>query len=161
MFAATIDFIDDESDGGDRRAGADRVAIDRPSTLRAPERVPLDIAIEDLSARGFRFVVGQKLRVGMIVRVGLCGAGVQDARIVRCDGMTYGCAFLEPLSTARMATAFTAAAVVQGPFAATGPAAAQVATSDRWPGAVRLAVLIGASALLWAVLWTGVRSLLG
>lgn len=152
MLVATIDFIEGYSDGADRRAGAGRVTIDQPSTLRAPRHAALDIAVQDLSARGFRFVSDHVLPIGAVVRIGLCGAGVQEARIVRRDGDGYGCAFLEPLSTARMATAFTAAAVVQGQFAANDTGAAPIAqpVDTKWPRQIRLAVLALGSVAAWA-----------
>lgn len=177
MLAATIDFIDPQFDNqihprfdsGDRRAGAERMAIDRTSTLRTPERAPLDIAVLDLSARGFRFETRRPLPIGALVRIGLCGAGVQDARIVRHADGAYGCAFLEPLSAERMATAFTAAAIVQGPFAVTGAAAAHAADTgadmapdiERWPRGVRVALLLGTTVVLWGGLIAGARLVLG
>ncbi|TVV72915.1 PilZ domain-containing protein [Sphingomonas solaris] len=160
MLAATLNFIDEQGLEADQRAGGPRIAIDRPSTVRPPARAPLDVTVQDLSSRGFRFVSAADLPIGTTVRVGLNGAGAQDARIVRRDGAAYGCAFLEPLSAARMATAFGAATVVKGAFPIADNAVMPEPATEKWPGSVRLAILAGSSIALWAGLLAGAGAIL-
>jgi hypothetical protein len=91
---------------GQERRAALRLTIDAPTTLRGPDAAPIDVRIENFSRHGFRVVTDAALPVGLLVRVGLSGAGVREAAIVRRDADGYGCAFMEPLKQSDMDRAF-------------------------------------------------------
>ncbi|RYE00735.1 MAG: PilZ domain-containing protein [Sphingomonadales bacterium] len=88
------------------RRGAIRFDADSPSTLRVPDGKPIDVIVEDFSRTGFRFVADVDLPIGTLVSLGLSGAGSRAARVMRRRGNSYGCAFMEALSTEDVARAF-------------------------------------------------------
>lgn len=77
---------------------SERYAVDLDATLRDRVAQPYDVVIEDLSATGFRLSGGPALTTGAIASIGFAGIGVHPARVIRQDGMTYGCEFVTPLS---------------------------------------------------------------
>jgi hypothetical protein len=88
------------------RRGAIRFDADSPSTLRAPDGVPVDVIVDDFSRSGFRFTADVELPIGTLVSLGLSGAGSRAARIVRRRENSYGCAFMKPLTDEDIGEAF-------------------------------------------------------
>jgi hypothetical protein len=149
---ATLDIVGETDE---RRNGGLRAEIGQSSTLRA-DGVPHSIVVEDLSSSGFRFSARAHLAPQTIVRLGLSGAGIAEARVVRRQGDVHGCAFLRPLTRNQLQSAFTAGDVVAGAFVRYDHQAA-VESEERWPAAARLAILFGGGALAWL----GVIGLIG
>lgn len=145
MLLATVQVVED-----DERRSFDRKSIERVTTLRGANARPTDIIVRDFSADGFRFTSSKRFAIGNIVRVGLAGAGISDARIVRRAGDDYGCSFLTPLTPQRMAEAFSSANVVDMHSAAATEGFPEPAI-DKWPGSVRMAILVIAPVLLWGM----------
>ncbi len=80
----------------DRRS--ERLPINRASTLRGPDRLPVDIRIEDLSVMGCRLSTTVPLDTNEPVMVGLPGVGIRAGRIIWTKEDQLGCAFETPLS---------------------------------------------------------------
>lgn len=165
MLHAKVHVADDHasSDAGsdERRAGSDRVAVQRPSTVRAEDFRPRDVVVEDLSSTGFRFVSATPVTIGTLLHVGLGGSGMSQARVVRADADHYGCEFVRPLSEDQLARAFTDSSVLAGAFPALHVAPVMPYRDDRWPGAVRVAAGLGAATVTWVALWRAASLLLG
>lgn len=86
--------------------GAIRFNVDSATTLRGMDGVPFDVVVENFSRTGFLFSGDVDLPVGTLVSVGLSGAGVREAKIVRRDEQHYGCEFLMPLPKRELIHAF-------------------------------------------------------
>ena len=110
---------------------ARRRGLDRWATLRDSEMQPHDILVEDLSTTGCRILLSLDLPLDMLVRVGISGAGMRQARIVRGSQPIYGCAFVEPMSDADMRRATRADTVVAAAFS---PQLGQTAGGEGNPG---------------------------
>lgn len=138
------------TDDGDSRR-APRRDIRQASTLRDPSLRPLDVLVHDLSVSGLRLTCPVPLELGSIVRIGLPAIGPAKARIVRRDGNDYGCDFVQPISESAVAGAFRGDPVV--PIGTvplpTGEEAFPEPQVERWPGALRVGFIFGASSLLW------------
>jgi hypothetical protein len=67
---------------------------------------PFGVVDENFSRTGFLFAGDVDLPVGTLVSVGLSGAGVREAKVVRRDGQRYGCEFLMPLPRRELNRAF-------------------------------------------------------
>jgi hypothetical protein len=67
----------------------------------------------DVSATGVRIVTPALLQIGQEISIGLAGAGVTRAFVVRGDRGQYGCAFEAPMATEDAARAFSTAPVVR------------------------------------------------
>lgn len=135
-------------DSAERRA-AYRRDVDGGSTVRVSGAFPHDVEVLDFSMTGARFSSPMAFDVGVPISIGLAGAGVSRAWVVRRDGNTYGCEFETPLSPARAALAFGLSSVVQ--FNAPGElqlGAHPVTT--RWPGGVRFGLLLIGAVAAWA-----------
>ncbi|WP_395331125.1 PilZ domain-containing protein [Novosphingobium sp. BL-8H] len=160
MLNATIKIYH-AADRDDRRDRDDpRFSVDQDSTLRKPDGEPVAIKVENFSSRGFRFNSRScDLDVGTVVCVGLDGAGSQRAAVVWRSGSIYGCEFLTPVPRDRMAKAFTHARVARGRFARHG-GHAQEPQVAKWPGSVRLALLLSGAIGSWALLYAAARFLL-
>lgn len=148
--AATIRVIDD---AGERRYDERRI-IEKPSTLRRANNLAMDVVVHDLSSAGCRVALRQKLDLGAIVELGLASAGRSKARVVRQGEDSYGCEFLEPLTPAALANAFRHDTVAHWPL---GDAWRVEQPDDaswqepKWPGAVRVAIILGGAALAWTL----------
>lgn len=82
--------------GADQRRDARRpVAIF--AMARPLDGAAVQIAIEDLSAGGFRAMIPLPLREGLLLRVRLPNGRSPHARVVRVDGNVAGCEFISPL----------------------------------------------------------------
>jgi hypothetical protein len=140
-----------------------RFPVEVSATIRNPASVPLDATVLDISASGLRASIAEELAVGEPITVGIAGIGMVAARIARRDGHIYGCAFAEPITAAQVAAASAAAETVLAGRFAQLPAghAATEPPIERWPGAVRLAIIGGGSLALWGVILLGGRALLG
>ncbi|MET0310107.1 MAG: PilZ domain-containing protein [Sphingomonas sp.] len=92
--------------------GAIRFRVDSATTLRGMDGKPFDVTVENFSRTGFLFVADVDLPVGTLVSVGLSGAGVREAKVVRRDGERHGCEFLMPLPQRELAHAFKGQAEV-------------------------------------------------
>ncbi len=148
--AATINLLDRELT--DR---AERVLVERGSTLRDEGGAPHEVLVHDLSRTGFRFSSSAHIAVGASVRLGLAGAGSANARVVRRDGDDHGCEFHWPLTAAQLDSAFSYAEVsditpreqmdVDDP----GP---------RWPRILRLAIFAIGGAAAWAAVFALVKA---
>ena len=145
----------------DRRNGSDRVAIGQPSTIRTDNFAPRDIVVEDLSSSGFLFRSDDHLAVGTCFHIGLSGGGMTQARVVRAQNGQYGCEFDVPLTEQQLTLAFTAQSVVPGTFAAYHTAPLVPYREDKWPGAVRVGILVGGGAFSWLLLWQAASLLFG
>jgi hypothetical protein len=103
---------------------ASKLEIDRASrqnlgqwaTLRDTAMQPYDIFVEDLSKTGCRVILNLDLPVGSMVHIGIDGAGMRAARIVRGERPSYGCAFEKPLSESDIQLAAIAETVFAAEF---------------------------------------------
>jgi hypothetical protein len=94
--------------------------------------------------------------VGSRITLGLSGVGARAARIVRLAGdEQFGCEFISPLSPAELAAALDAppAELIHFPQAATvaPPDAVPEPDVGRFPGPVRLAILMGGGLAAWGI----------
>jgi hypothetical protein len=136
------------SDSDDRRS-AERQAINQPSTLRDERSRATDVYVRDLSETGFSVATDSRLEIGSTVTIGLPGRGRATARVVRQVTGGYGCEFVEALGRAEVMQTFRGGTVIQ--MTTSAPVIAPLAEPEirRLPGAVRLGVIVGGSALLW------------
>jgi hypothetical protein len=137
------------SDSDDRRS-AERQAINQPSTLRDEAARATDVYVRDLSETGFSVATDSRLEIGSTVTIGLPGRGRATARVVRQVTGGYGCEFVEALGRAEVMQTFRGGTVIH--MTTSGPMVAPLPEPEirRLPGAVRLSVILGGSALLWA-----------
>ncbi|MGK6325371.1 PilZ domain-containing protein [Sphingomonas sp. DT-51] len=147
------------NEDSDERRGAERQTINQPSTLRG-ERGAHDVYVADLSETGFSVTTDSRIAIGSTVTIGLAGHGRAMARVVRQVPGGYGCEFAMPLSPSVVASAFRNDTVIQLTSSAPLVAAFPDPVVKKLPGAVRLGVVLGSSALLWALIARGVAALL-
>ncbi len=113
--------------------------------------------IHDLSSGGILVETTSSLRKGVRLEVELPEAGATLATVVWSSGDYYGCQFDKPipkaaLSAARLLNPFAAAAA--SPVEEISDREAAEFVDDRPPFAVRMRVILGSAALLWAlILW--------
>ncbi|WP_184086133.1 PilZ domain-containing protein [Sphingomonas xinjiangensis] len=86
--------------------GAVRFYVAGEARLRGGDGGPVDVQIENLSRTGFLFLSPLEYPVGTLVTIGLSGAGLREARVVRSEGERHGCEFLEPLAETQMERAY-------------------------------------------------------
>lgn len=101
--------------------GSERFIASLDATLRDRVTRPHDVMIEDLSLTGFRLSGGPKLNIGEQASIGFAGIGVQQVRVIRQDGNTYGCEFITPITQEKLSAALTAEPVSSIAFPAIGP----------------------------------------
>lgn len=147
------------SDSDDRRS-AERQTINQPSTLRDERARASDVYVRDLSETGFSVATDCRLELGSTVTIGLPGRGRADARVVRQVAGGYGCEFVEALGRAEIMQTFRGGTVIHMTANAAITPALPEPEIKRFPGAVRLGVIIGGSALLWGGLIKAVLSLI-
>lgn len=134
---------------------AERVAIERPSTLRDHLRQPIDVVINDLSSTGFLLSTELNLKIGSTVSIGLPGLGSHQARVQRSDGKRYGCTFLTPITDAEVKTASVANTLVHAAFRTQITEADLIQDENavrRLALPVRITVILGSSLALWLVI---------
>jgi hypothetical protein len=140
----------------DSGRGAERHALDADATLRAEDQVPVDVLVADLSTTGCLFVCAAPLAPGSEVTIGIAGVGRREATVVRALEQRYGCEFAVPLTPAEFAAAQNApgGTIVNFPAWSPGASASDVdaPTAARLPGAVRLTVLAGVTAITWSAI---------
>lgn len=148
-------LVPEEQD--DRRAG-ERQPINQPSTLRNDSEAG-DVYVRDLSETGFSVATDMRLALGSTVTIGLPGHGRATARVVRQVTGGYGCEFTEALGRAEMLQTFRGGTVIQ--MSTSEPMVAPLPEPEikRFPGAVRVGVIVGASGLLWAAILRAVSAL--
>ncbi|WP_419828084.1 PilZ domain-containing protein [Sphingomonas sp.] len=93
---------------------ADRVQLGRPATMRDPSRAPVDVVVRDLSLTGalLEAEAGADLPVGTLVSLGIAGAGMQMARVVRDTPGGVAVEFMLPLDPRALAATQRARTVV-------------------------------------------------
>ncbi len=101
---------------------SDRIALQRPTTVRLENGAPRDIAIEDVSQSGCRIAGTTDLLPGDMIRIGIAGIGAQAAEVVWTDGDHAGCQFDQPLSYTDLERTRTAQTLVEGRFPTFTPA---------------------------------------
>lgn len=149
-------LVPEEQD--DRRFG-ERQAINQPSTLRSDAAHAADVYVRDLSETGFSVATEMRLALGSTVTIGLPGRGRATARVVRQVTGGYGCEFTEALGRAEVMQTFRGGTVIQ--MSTSEPMIAPLPEPEiqRYPGAVRVGVIVGASGLLWAGIFRAVTAL--
>ncbi|CCW20088.1 hypothetical protein EBBID32_44590 [Sphingobium indicum BiD32] len=78
--------------------------LDRASTLRDDDDTPFDVQIEDISLTGFRMQLPFEILPDQALTIGVPGVGIRPVRIVRVEGATAGCIFVQPLNPAELDT---------------------------------------------------------
>lgn len=134
---------------------AERLPVERPSTLRGPDGKPIDATIEDLSITGCRLTLPASASIDEEVMIGLAGVGIRAARVVWSRSGQFGCAFDKPLTMAELQLAQFARTVEDGRFPPL-PALPELAPRDfqaaaEFPPIVRLAVIGGLASASWAL----------
>lgn len=134
--------------------GSERRQVELDGTLRGPAHTPHDVLVSELSANGFRVPATGALAVGARITLGLSGVGARAARIVRmASDDQYGCEFVSPLTPAELAMALNAAPaeLIRFPHSAMVVPADALPEPDvgRFPGPVRLSILMGGGLLAW------------
>lgn len=133
----------------DDRRGSEREMVIAPSTVRHSEGAPIDVVVEDISATGLAFRGTVDVGVGEIVRVGLSGAGVVEAVVVRREDTLYACQFVRPISDAMIADAFSNTLRVHPLYSGVVGGDERIALPSRWPGFVRVGLFGATTALIW------------
>ncbi|UYY57052.1 PilZ domain-containing protein [Sphingomonas sp. S2-65] len=140
------------SQTGERRVGGRRM-LEEASTLRGPDRQPVDVTVSDLSQSGFNVRSDRELPLGAVVHLGLPGRGSLAARVVRRAGDHYGCEFLQYLADEQVAAAFEQSNVTTL-FLGSSEWETAEPVLRRWPRPVRAAVALVGALLAWgAILW--------
>ena len=87
---------------------ADRLKVQRDSTLRRPNGKPVDVWMEDLSATGCRIHTKVLLDLDEELMIGLPGVGVRRARVIWAERNEAGLEFRHPISVLDVEEARTA-----------------------------------------------------
>jgi PilZ domain len=115
----------------------------------------LAIVIQNLSATGLLFESHVQFEVGEELSVELAREVSANGRIAWRRGNLYGCEFDMPLSQGAVG-----AALLKGEArSATQERERIIEGDDRWSGSVRLGLILGGSALLWAIITWAVTAL--
>jgi len=137
--------------------GAERHSVGFDATLRDPDRMPLDVVVEDLSSTGFRVLTSADLAPNAEIGLGLAGIGMQRARVIWRAGNSYGCEFLTPLKGDDLRAALSAPSsepVALRPADDRGAGIAASATPGARQGLsprARLFAIIASAIAAWAV----------
>lgn len=133
---------------------AERYAVAIDGTLRNAYAEPQDVVVEDLSATGFRTDFATGLAIGDIVTLGLYGAGLRSARVMREDSGRFACQFLVALTEQELAFALVQACPpepIRFPVPSTAQPEAALETSRQLSPRMRLLVLAFACLGPWVV----------
>ncbi len=95
---------------------APRLSLDRPATMRDPTRAPIDVVVENLSETGALLRSVATLPIGTLVSLGIAGAGLRLARVVRLQPAAMAIEFMLPLEPGAVARAKTADTLVAVAF---------------------------------------------
>lgn len=147
------------SDKDDRRS-AERQPINQPSTLRDEHSRACDVYVRDLSETGFGVATDLRLEIGSTVTIGLPGHGRATARVVRQVPGGYGCEFTEALGRAAILQTFRGGTVMQITSSTPVTVPLPEPEVERYPGAVRVGVIVGTTALLWIAIMRAVAAIL-
>lgn len=135
---------------------AERLPVERPSTLRSEDGKPIDATIEDLSITGCRLTLPTDASIGDDVMIGLAGVGIRSAMVIWSDANQVGCAFDKPLTMAEFQTVQFAQTVAEGRFPAppSQPShdLAYTQSTSKLPPAARLAIIFGLATASWALI---------
>ncbi len=139
----------------------DRVALRRsiglPGTVRS-NGIPYDVNVRDLSASGFSASIPVALAVGEIVSLGLPSLGVVEATVTRSEGETHGFSFVRHLTIDTVQRVERIDTVHAGAFTPVwdGAPTSPDPVIKKWPGAVRVAVLVVGALTSWATLGSAI-----
>jgi hypothetical protein len=138
---------------GDLR-GAERSPVNVGGTVRGGTGAPLDVNLHDLSTTGFAMECGEELRPGQTIWIGITGAGVNAACVVRRTSDGWACQFLQPISEKEHQSALASlSTVISTPWSDPPTPAAIEPEVARWPFLARAAFIIGSSLALWAAIY--------
>ena len=111
------------TDPAERRA-SERFPVDAFGTLRDASSRPIDVTLNDLSMDGCLMEAAAELTIGGMVRLGIAGLPLLDARVVRRDDAgRYGCEFTRRLAGRDVERAGKVETVLRGPFVEIDPPA--------------------------------------
>jgi hypothetical protein len=117
------------------------------------------LLLRNLSPHGFNLESAEPLVSGDQIVVYMPGGRAAAAQVVWADGSCAGCAFDTPLSKGELSAALLAADAAPGDLALEAdwaPVMSALASTQaelrHWPRPVRLAILVGASVALWAMI---------
>ncbi|WP_196221761.1 PilZ domain-containing protein [Sphingobium sp. CAP-1] len=130
---------------------ADRIVVNRSSTMRDRAGAPIDVVIEDISGAGCRIRSAEAVGVDDDIRIGIAGIGIRSARVIWNEGDAFGCAFDAPLSAAELATTLEAVTLLHGAFDKpdiAAPAQDNRPANELGPRS-KLLIIIGAAAIAW------------
>lgn len=136
---------------------AERVAAERPITLRTPANKPISAVVENLSRSGFAMSTIADLGIGEIIGLSIGGALRRRVRVVRRVGLAYGCEFLSPLSDMEVSAALRLRNVVAADFLSTDSESKE-SVGPRAADQARLSYLARAYFLAASliILWTAI-----
>ena len=134
---------------------AERLSVERPSTLRGPDGMPVDATIEDLSTTGCRLSLHDTESIGEYVMIGLAGVGIRSAQVIWSEADRIGCAFDKPLTAAELETVKVAQTVAAGHFPAPPvliqPTLSDIAETPKLPVRTRVGIIVGLALASWAL----------
>ena len=110
---------------------AERSVIGRPGTLRERAKPLRDILVEDLSRTGCRMRSDVEIPAGTRISIGIPGAGMQAARVMRSKGEVHGCAFLLELTDQEVENAMWVNTVPEAAFSALSGRIRSAAAAER------------------------------
>lgn len=87
---------------------AERYDVDAPGTVLTKADLPTTVTIINLSRSGCLYVGPVVPPVGATITIGIPGLGARPARVMRTGADGVGCAFLDLLTEAELASAVTA-----------------------------------------------------
>ena len=142
--------------------GCERFRLRLNSPGQSPSSGASDVTIHELSASGFLIETDAPLDLGAPIAFELPVAGVVAGEIVWSSGQYFGGQFASPLSRDVLNAALSASRVIWPSFSPTSaahrasPTRSVVIEQDEelLPLAMRVRVIVGSSALLWAVIAT-------
>jgi hypothetical protein len=137
----------------DERRDAQRHATELDATARTADGTPSDVLIHDLSTTGFRMEARERLKEGSIVWVGIVGAGINAATVMRVDAGGYGCRFLAPITHTQLAATLSpVSTVIAADWKQQDVDAADIPEVKKLPYRMRLAIIVFGSLALWALI---------
>ena len=141
-----------------RRQGAHRLVV-AAELVHRKFVPPRDVLLHDLSETGCRVAGLTGAARYDHVMIGLAGLGPRPARVIWTHGDQAGCHFDEPLTDDAVALAQRGGKVIEAQFSRDlAPPPSQPATTP-YSARTRLAVMVAAAALGWALLvaiaWIG------
>lgn len=143
----------------DIAGGAHRLMIRLDTGNRSLRHGTTGSIVRDLSTTGFWIETDLDIDVGTAVSLGWSGLGVADATVACRQDRRYQCTFLVPLTRVQWAAALAGSVVSRPDFTSMSQGGNQTfeagdaaeAASPRWPGWVRLAIVVAGALLSWAM----------